>query len=275
MFPQVYKEIKPSKHLKDYIKCYWLYEKVFELGQFERVMPDSSYELVHTGEPVYRVDGARLPTLFLVGQLKNPVNFYAEGRVSQWCVRFYPWGLLPFGDVAAIADRLWAPAEKVFGHEASSNLQSMAVDTPQVKLTGLLNDYFVRRLLAWQFDDSFLKRAARRLLEQKGDVKIEELAKYCYLSRRQVIRNIKQATGRAPHEIASRLRFEAVRDAIMHNPDVPIAHLAYEHGYSDQSHIVKEFKQYANMTPSEYSIISRKLQTQMRRADVSFLQSPN
>lgn len=273
MYPQVYKEIKPSKHLKDYIKCYWLYEKSFGPGQFEHVMPDSSYELVHTDEPVYRVDGAEVSALFLVGQLKHPADFYAEGKIRQWCVRFYPWGLLPFGDVAAIAEKVWVPASDVLGSEASSTLQSIPAGTPQAELTFLLNNYFVRRLLAWQFDDSFLKRAAHRLLQEKGDIKIEELAKYCYLSRRQVVRNIRQATGRAPHEVASRLRFEAARDALMHNPDIPIAHLAHEYGYSDQPHVVKEFKQYADMTPSEYATMFRKLQPQMQGADVSFLQS--
>lgn len=267
--------MRPNEHLKDYIKCYWVFEKEYKPGDLEHIMPDSSYELVNTGQPMYAFSGEQLSELFMIGQLQKPLDLEATGAVRQWCVRFFPWGLLPFGDVTHIADKAWAEAKKIFDEEAYKVFRSIPYSDDTQALVNRLDDFFVQRLLDWQFDDSFLKRASQRLRAEKGSVKVSELAQYCYLSRRQLIRNVKQATGRSPHEVTSRIRFEGVRDAIMHNPDVPLAHLAAEYSYSDQSHLIKEFKHYTNMTPSEYATIFRQAQPHMQdHQNVTFLQFP-
>ena len=210
--------------------------------------------------------------MYLVGQLAKPVDFYAVGAVRQWAVRFYPWGLQPFGDVDAIGGRAWLPGTKLISQNGAKLEQIMA-RTDDEKLISGLDGYFMQRLLAWQFDDRVLRQAFDVLKKQKGNIKIKDLAEYCYISQRQLGRKVVTATGQSPHEIASRLRFEKVRDSIMHNPDIPLTFLAHQYGYADQSHLIKEFRQYMEMTPSRYIQIARAAQPRLKNAqNVLFLQ---
>lgn len=237
------------------------------------MLPDSSYELVCVQQSRYVVDGKPLPGQFFVGQLKKPADFYANGSVKQWAVRFYPWGLQPFGDVSKIAHKTWVPADEVMNGDEAGRLVSILDGGKESEIPALLDDYFIRQLLGWQFDDRLLMHAFNELKKQNGKIKVKDLADFCFISQRQLDRKVSHATGQSPHEIASRLRFEQVRDAIMHNPDIPLTFLAHDYGYTDQSHLVKEFRSYMNMTPSDYISLTREHQPRMQDPqNVLFLQ---
>lgn len=273
--PQVYKELEPDEHLRQYIKCYWKFEKKYDQDEYERVFPDSSYELVYEQAATYTVDGAKLPRLFVVGQLDKPTDFYAKGTAEHWAVRFYPWGLKPFGDLSAVTGKVWVAADKVLPPDDCKELETLLQTHDDASVPSRLDEFFMKRLLSWQFDDVTLQKAFKKLQTQHGSIKIKDLADYCYISQRQLSRKVATATGQSPHEIASRLRFEQVRDAIMHNPDAPLTFLAHQFNYTDQSHLIKEFRHYANMTPSAYAEGSRASRPQMQdRNNVLFLQFP-
>jgi AraC-like DNA-binding protein len=272
MFPRIYKEFKPTNHLAHYIKCYWLFEKTYTSGEFEHVFPDSSYELVYEQKALYRVNDQELPPLYIVGQLHKPLDFYTTGTVRQWAVRFYPWGLQPFANIEAIKQREWMPANEILDTD-TQELEQIMRRTDDQTVISKLDDYFMRHLLTWQFTDRVLAQAFETLKKQKGAIKIKDLAEYCFVSRRQLGRKITYVTGQSPHDIASRLRFEKVRDDIMHNPDTPLTFLAHHYGYTDQSHLIKEFRQYMEMTPSHYANQARAQQPRMKnRKNVLFLQ---
>jgi len=59
----------------------------------------------------------------------------------------------------------------------------------------------------------------------------------------------------------------------MFDPDTDLTGLAYECGYFDQAHFIKDFKAFAGRTPSDYARQMRKLQEILRSKDVVFLQS--
>ncbi|HEU5121542.1 MAG TPA: helix-turn-helix transcriptional regulator [Candidatus Saccharimonadales bacterium] len=273
MFPKVYKEFKPDHHLAQHVKCYWVYEKEFASGEFEHVLPDSSYELVYVQAGGYRVGDNVLPRLFLVGHLNKPLDFYATGVVKQWCIRFYPWGFRPFGNVERLARHEWLPATDAMDEETCMRLEQIMQNEDAERVTKELDSYLTELLLKRHFDDKVLNQAFRKLQKQKGDIKIRDLANFCFISTRHLHRKVATATGKSPREIASRLRFEKTRDVLMHSPDTPLAHLASEHGYTDQSHLVKEFRNYMDMAPSRYAELVRKQQPQMKNIqNVLFLQ---
>lgn len=272
MYPRIYKEFAPGKHLRQFIKCYWTFEKTYKAGEFEHVFPDSSYELIYSNA-TYTANGLLVPRLFVVGQLLKPVDFFAIGLVRLWCVRFYPWGLMPFGDVNALSSHDWKSADQVFRRSVITDLTKKFKKITDKNFVNMLDEYFLKLLLQSQFSKSFLKKATQKLLVEKGNIKVRDLVDYCYISKRQLEREIKGITGHTPREITARLRFEQARDAIMYNPDIPISFLAQENGYTDQSHLINDFKKYTAMTPNEYAEMFRRLKPQMQNRDnVAFLQ---
>ncbi|HEU5121225.1 MAG TPA: helix-turn-helix transcriptional regulator [Candidatus Saccharimonadales bacterium] len=253
-YPRIYKEYKPSKHLRHVIRCYWQYERDCGAGEAEQVFPDSSYELFYNRGATHVVDGEKLPRFYLVNQLEKPTNFYATGTVKAWSIRFYPWGLLPFTANNLIpSDKIWFPARDILDATTHQSLERILSRANETQIIAELDAFLVKKLLTWEFDDRTLKRVLDHLIAEKKNISVQALADACFISRRHLTRKITAATGRSPHELAMRLRFEKVRDTIMHHPDVSLTQLAQDYNYTDQSHLIKEFRRFTDMTPSSYA----------------------
>jgi transcriptional regulator GlxA family with amidase domain len=60
------------------------------------------------------------------------------------------------------------------------------------------------------------------LLARQGQVRVEELASSAHYSPRQLERHFKRWVGEPPKALARRMRFEAARDHLATNPDIPV-----------------------------------------------------
>lgn len=57
-----------------------------------------------------------------------------------------------------------------------------------------------------------------------------------------------------PKTLHSIERFRKAWEALTYNPQQALHRLAFELGYSDQSHLTREFKRFAGMTPGAYVV---------------------
>lgn len=83
------------------------------------------------------------------------------------------------------------------------------------------------------------------------DVSVKNLADTVCYSSRHLSRKILEATGLNTEEILLYKKYlHAVH--LMHASDLSLTEIAYQSRFSDQSHFIKTFKAYANMTPGAY-----------------------
>lgn len=82
-------------------------------------------------------------------------------------------------------------------------------------------------------------------------IKVDELASFLKLSENQFRRKFKQEFGVTPQQFILRTRLLACGHALREST-TPIASLALENGFSDQSYFTKQFKQYFGETPLQY-----------------------
>jgi AraC-like DNA-binding protein len=75
---------------------------------------------------------------------------------------------------------------------------------------------------------------------------------------RTLERNFKQSSGYTVKDVSALMRFEQVRNRLWHHPDVSLAGLAHELGYTDQSHLSREFKKYSGTTPAAFARKAKK-----------------
>src|SRR5262245_13052130 len=102
---------------------------------------------------------------------------------------------------------------------------------------------------------------------------ISELADYCEVSVRQLERGFRHVIGTSPKVFARILRFQQAQRRLMFDPEADLTSLAYECGYFDQAHFIKDFKAFAGQTPTEYAQQMREFQIVLKSNDVVFLQS--
>ncbi|EPG74927.1 DNA-binding helix-turn-helix protein [Leptospira fainei serovar Hurstbridge str. BUT 6] len=95
---------------------------------------------------------------------------------------------------------------------------------------------------------------ARRIME-KPELRLEKLALEIGYSSRQIRRLVLSYTGFTPQLLYRIAKFEKCRQSILHQNEYSIFSLVqktYENKYSDQSHMIREFKRFAGQNPSSY-----------------------
>ena len=90
---------------------------------------------------------------------------------------------------------------------------------------------------------------AQALLRMEGDTDIGSLVEGADLSHRHFIARFRDATGLSPKRYARVLRFRRLLRAFAAAPAQPWLVHALDAGYSDQSHCIREFREFAGTTP--------------------------
>ena len=74
---------------------------------------------------------------------------------------------------------------------------------------------------------------------------------------RQLSRAFREATGRSPHQYLLHRRVEAAK--VLIRQGLPLAEVAGQCGFSDQSYFTKVFQKHTGHPPGEYRRINRGL----------------
>lgn len=83
------------------------------------------------------------------------------------------------------------------------------------------------------------------------NISLEELSRHAGLSPFYFSRMFRQYTGLPPHAYRKQQRVHLAKQLLRNN--VPIAQVAVECGFSDQSHLTRYFKQIVGVTPGQYN----------------------
>ncbi|MBN8731718.1 MAG: AraC family transcriptional regulator [Acidobacteria bacterium] len=223
-----YREYRPCARLRPFIRCYWtLRANVTGEAGAQRVFPDGSMELIfHLGEPFSqrRESGAweRQAHSLLAGQIWAPIDLAATRCADVVGVRFQPAGAWPFFrfPLTGLGGRIES-LEDVWGR--SVRLWRDRLGEAQDRLAAL--------------EDLLLARAPN------------EAPEFPALCERQYRRRFRERVGVTPKLMARIQRFQ---QALRRAGTTPLASVAAECGYADQSHLVRDFRQFAGMPPSQW-----------------------
>jgi AraC family transcriptional regulator len=135
------------------------------------------------------------------------------------------------------------PGDQLFGESMMMALMS-SILTSVNKLPPRSQS---NRLLPWQL------RLSKGYLEANfnRNVGLEELADLTGLSRSWFARGFRGSTGTAPYSFILQIRIRRAKE-LLRDSDIPIANIATEVGFADQSHFTKSFRRYTGATPREW-----------------------
>ncbi|MEO6843903.1 MAG: helix-turn-helix domain-containing protein [Ginsengibacter sp.] len=88
------------------------------------------------------------------------------------------------------------------------------------------------------------------LIKQRGLVRIDQLASHSCLSIRQFERVFQQRIGLPPKYFSRLVRFAQAWIIKEQQPDISWIKVAHECGYFDQMHLIRDFQEFANVSPS-------------------------
>ncbi len=250
-----YREIRPPEKLAQSVECFWTLEGRAPAGPAapERVLPDGCIELIFNfGEP-FAEHGprgmARQPRFFAVGQMDRPIRIAPTGRVDLLGVRFQPSGAFSFLQlpVHELTGRV-VPLEDVARPKDRPLLQRMREGQRLSERARTFEKLFLSRTQENGHGDPGVDGGVYELLRAGGCVRVEGLAQVAGLSRRQLERRFRERVGIGPKLLSRILRFQRVLRAF--EAAANWAGAAADCGYYDQSHLIRDFRQFTGECPT-------------------------
>ncbi|MNJ50985.1 Helix-turn-helix domain protein [compost metagenome] len=92
-------------------------------------------------------------------------------------------------------------------------------------------------------DDILMNNLLHNIFVTKGKAKVQELSKLEVISTRQMNRIFYRWIGTSPKRFCEVVRFQALINVIQSSSGVDRG-LAYNHGYFDQAHMIRDFKRF-------------------------------
>jgi len=246
-------EFDAPEALRDSIKCFWYNRRDFgaQMSSFE-VLPDGYAEIVfHFGGACSITrEGSQqeLPSPFLMGLLNQPVVINAQGVFEVVAIRCFPWTVFDLLDLPSAKggpQRFEHPIAQL--HPVLSSLIAAGrVDDAVAEV----QRYFLDRQ---RVADGMLAKAGTAMRQAGGAIPVSEIATAAHATVRTLERKFKHSSGHTVKDVAGLMRFEQARNHLWRHPDASIADLAQQLGYTDQSHLSREFKRYSGATPAAFA----------------------
>lgn len=212
------------------------------------VVPDGSVDLLFCCDKEHP-EGNVCGTVLAPKRIINKVGYRYFG------VRFMP-GHTPFLGQASMSDVIDEEIafEDIYRNEREIFEKITSSDNFEYQIQVFMEFYLKRWQSKQLGDKDNLKHdIISYILHSGGNVPIKELAEeFCY-SERYINNLVKDATGLSPKLFCRMMRFQYVLDNISDNSlDTELIEVAAEAGYYDQSHMMKDFKAFASITPGKY-----------------------
>jgi len=270
-----HQEFAPPEELRDTIKCFWYNSRDVggQQSSFE-VIPDGYAEIIFyfgsLGSVAPNGDLQPLPSPFMIGLLNQPVHFYTKNRLQIIAIRCFPWTVFDLLGLPSGKDGL-----RIFEHPIAllqPMLNKLMEDGKIDEALAQVKQYFLdaRQHIT---GDSMLFKAGLAMRQANGAMPVSGVAAAAHATVRTLERNFKQSSGYSVKDVSGLIRFEQVRNQLWHYPHTNIAGLAHELGYTDQSHLSREFKRYSGTTPAAFARKAKKEKPPVSTAFVAFIQA--
>jgi AraC-like DNA-binding protein len=249
--------------LRDYVVSWCGFEEWAPGVTRRRQVPDCFVPLIIDFRPSYKVASATAPEAWALRRFGFAAGMHdrfalteSEGLASGMQIDFTPIGAyLIFGRPMSEMTNLVVGLDDVLGADGVRLVDRLVSAGDWGARFDLLEDFVLRRLQSARAVSPGVRWAWSQLRRANGQVEIGRLASELGCSRKHLVAQFHEQIGAAPKTIARILRFQhAVR--LIHaasdaNP-VSGADVALTCGYFDQAHFIKDFRQLAGITPTEY-----------------------
>ncbi len=255
----LYRTFRPAAPLDRFIDSFWYWEGEPLPHQKELIMATASMGLlVNLDEDELRhYDGDgfgvvhRSRGIALSGASTRHFAIDALQRKIMG-VQFKAGGAYPFfAPSARLLRNEHVALEDIWGADAGRlHQQLVEVPTVEVKIRKLTDALVARMPRSLQCHPAVALALAR--FDCTVSARVGAVASASGLSRRRFIEVFVEEVGFTPKRYLRLLRFNRILDRVYGASSVDWTEIAYLHGYADQPHFNREFKEFSGLTPSQY-----------------------
>lgn len=263
MIDEGFKFYKPCTQLQDYVRYYWAFKSdhPIETYTFPIGCPQIMFHK-RSGLLIPEL-GIRQDRLTISGQVNFSSHIRAEESVEMIVVVFHPYAMGVFLDMPI--SLFYNKEESGYGLENKS-LNDLAGHVLECED----NDFCITLIEQWLLSQLRINLTSRRVTDinriaavvrhiyTAPDSLISELASVACLGKKQFERLFRAGVGMNPKEYARIVRFQkSLKLMQCQAGNVSQAQIAYQGGYADQSHFIREFRKLSGYTPLSLGAVCR------------------
>lgn len=235
-----YCEYKPTAALSPFIRCFW------EMKECEKpalIIPDTCMDIVFSFNGSEYADSGFCA-------IDDSAHLSAAHSVSQFGIRFYAWSACLFTAESFSGTRNGSFDISAFFPDIRRELLPKIMRESTLESRAKASEEYLLKRLDIGRMNSDVMNSIYDMIVSKGTIKTAELAAANAVSVRQLERTFGEKIGVSPKLLSSLIRYQLIWQELRTKPYNALD-LAAEFGYSDQSHLLRDFKRFHSLLPSQ------------------------
>ncbi len=256
----IYQYIAPGPTLREFVRDYLVAHFVFDKNQpipFKPYSPKPEQTITFLAKGnltiINPLSGKtqKAPAASICGQQVSRYNFYLTPEYLMLRVHFHPGALyrllrIPLSE---FTDN-WLDAEPVISREITEVNERLANSPDYVHMIEIVENYLITKIKKVKTDIHSLDKVASNILADPSRFSLDWLASQACLCQRQFNRKFIERMGVGPKLYSRIVRFYRAYQYKEVHPDEDWLTVALLFGYSDYQHLVKDFQEFAHVTPN-------------------------
>lgn len=252
-----FSRFEPAKELTSFIECFWIIEDDDKTPRLQKIIPDGFNEIIfHYGDP-YRINLSGQWEVqsrsLLAGQIRKHFFLENTGVSGMVGIKLKPTAITHlYGfSMHQLTDRA-VDISSVLGDHFISTEGKLLAAASHTERIAILNNHFLQLLTTIKIKETAIDKAVELIFSQHGMIPVTAIARVAGVGERQLENLFKKYVGLSPKFFTRIIRFSYIFQLIQEN-NQSWTGLAYEASFFDQSHFIRNFKDFTGENPSDYS----------------------
>jgi AraC-like DNA-binding protein len=252
----VFKKTEPSLELKGLIDCYWVIESEDQTPIKQKIIPDGFPELIfHYGDAYHIRIGKNWElqsNALVAGQIKKHFCLENSGRSGVFGIKLMPAALTHlFGlFMNEVTDKV-VPIEQLNIDPLKSLVTGIKNCQSYEEMIAVAEKALQNRLKEVRIKDQVVDKIITSIFIRNGNITISEIEKEFFITERQLQRLFQKYIGLSPKFYSRIIRFNHIFQ-LAKEKNLSWLEVTHLSGYFDQSHFIRDFKEFTGEEPSSY-----------------------
>jgi AraC-like DNA-binding protein len=200
-----------------------------------------------------KLDGKSTSNLTLFGQTVFPETLIIEDNFILIAYFFKPFALFSLFGISA-KELTDYPVDLSLLHPQQANqLKERLLNSSSVSnMIQLLDEYVFDLIRRTKTETQIIQYATSVIVQNPSKEKLIALQKELYITERTFERLFDKSIGVSPTLYRRICQFNAAFLQLQRRRFNKLTDIAFDNGYADQSHYIKTFKEFTNITPKDY-----------------------
>lgn len=221
--------------------------------RYIRVLPDTCVELFinYTTPPLAIIGNALYKRSIITFRMSQATDVHMRKGAGVIAICFYPGMAYRFFShpMHAFSNTTTALSD-VWQNKAAEIEEKVAAATNAATRIAIVQQYLVQ-LLAHGKEDQQVAHCLQLAAECTTPLSVQQLTESTGISQRQLSRKFQEYVGLSPKAYLGVTRFVRSLQHLKNYPAQSLTQIAYESGYYDQAHFIRDYSTYAGHTPRE------------------------